>query len=165
MLKNFLIAMLVLAIAIPLATAASVTPYLFENWQSGNAEFECEQAGGCGNAAYKIDNWNETTPGVMDGEYVHAGNTITISNSDNKTFDWSSEYQVCRVIVKAGTDAYLYNYTGAYSDTGLVAPEGKDISHVTFCFTIDTEIPEFPTVALPVAAILGLAFIFLRKKE
>lgn len=26
-------------------------------------------------------------------------------------------------------------------------------------------IPEFPTVALPVAAILGLAFVFMRKKE
>lgn len=31
--------------------------------------------------------------------------------------------------------------------------------------TVDTEIPEFPTVALPVAAILGLVFIFGRKKE
>ncbi|WP_292465988.1 PEF-CTERM sorting domain-containing protein [Methanolobus sp.] len=28
-----------------------------------------------------------------------------------------------------------------------------------------TEIPEFPTIALPVAAILGLAFIFQRKQE
>lgn len=28
-----------------------------------------------------------------------------------------------------------------------------------------TEIPEFPTIALPVAAILGLAFIFQRRKE
>jgi hypothetical protein len=31
--------------------------------------------------------------------------------------------------------------------------------------TVDTKIPEFPTVALPVAAILGLVFIFGRKKE
>ncbi|WP_333788159.1 PEF-CTERM sorting domain-containing protein [Methanomethylovorans sp.] len=28
-----------------------------------------------------------------------------------------------------------------------------------------TEIPEFPTVALPVAVILGLAFVFMRKQE
>ncbi|AFV22902.1 hypothetical protein Mpsy_0693 [Methanolobus psychrophilus R15] len=28
-----------------------------------------------------------------------------------------------------------------------------------------TEIPEFPTIALPIAAILGLAFIFQRKQE
>ena len=27
------------------------------------------------------------------------------------------------------------------------------------------EVPEFPTVALPVAAIIGLAFIFMRRKE
>lgn len=31
--------------------------------------------------------------------------------------------------------------------------------------TQDYEIPEFPTVALPVAAILGLAFVFMRRKE
>ncbi|AKB37754.1 hypothetical protein MSSAC_3164 [Methanosarcina siciliae C2J] len=30
---------------------------------------------------------------------------------------------------------------------------------------ISTQIPEFPTVALPVAAVLGLVFIFGRKKE
>lgn len=30
---------------------------------------------------------------------------------------------------------------------------------------IDEEIPEFPTVALPIAAILGLAFFFQRRKE
>ena len=30
---------------------------------------------------------------------------------------------------------------------------------------VDTEIPEFPTIALPVAAILGLAFIFQRRRE
>ncbi|WP_406661277.1 PEF-CTERM sorting domain-containing protein [Methanolobus sp. ZRKC3] len=28
-----------------------------------------------------------------------------------------------------------------------------------------TEIPEFPTMALPVAAILGLAFIFQRRRD
>ncbi|NPE31305.1 PEF-CTERM sorting domain-containing protein [Methanococcoides sp. SA1] len=27
------------------------------------------------------------------------------------------------------------------------------------------EIPEFPTIALPVLAILGLSFIFMRRKE
>ncbi|MDD3245973.1 MAG: PEF-CTERM sorting domain-containing protein [Methanosarcina sp.] len=31
--------------------------------------------------------------------------------------------------------------------------------------TVDTQIPEFPTVALPVAAILGLVFIFRHKKD
>ncbi|MGD9779931.1 PEF-CTERM sorting domain-containing protein [Methanomethylovorans sp.] len=28
-----------------------------------------------------------------------------------------------------------------------------------------TEIPEFPTVVLPVAVILSLAFVFMRKQE
>jgi len=28
-----------------------------------------------------------------------------------------------------------------------------------------TEIPEFPTISLPVAAIIGLAFVFMRREE
>ena len=113
---------------------SSVTPVLYPNWQSGNAEVECGQVGGCG-FAYKVDDWNQSNG--MNGTYTHAdGNVITISNSNGKTFDWSSEWPVCKVIVKAGTGAFIYSYpVGTKSDAGLVAPEGKDISHVTFCFS------------------------------
>ena len=36
---------------------------------------------------------------------------------------------------------------------------------VDACNTFVTPVPEFPTIALPVAAILGLAFIFQRRRE
>jgi len=49
------------------------------------------------------------------------------------------------------------------SGTGTEDPLTYDIS-LTATKTI-TAVPEFPTVALPVAAILGLVFIFGRKKE
>jgi hypothetical protein len=113
---------------------AAVEPVLIENWQSGDAAFECGQAGPCGAFAYKVDEWDEDKG--MDGTYTHVGATITISNSNGKTFDWSisAGYTVCKVIVKASTGALIYSYEDATSDAGLVAPEGKDISHVTFCF-------------------------------
>jgi hypothetical protein len=113
---------------------ASVTPTTVDPWKSGNSYFECSQAGGtCWQFAYKVDDWNSSG---KNGTYDHAGNTITITNSNGKTFDWSSVWPVCKVIVKAGTGAYIYNYEpGVYNDASLSAPENKDISHVTFCFT------------------------------
>jgi opacity protein-like surface antigen len=167
--KRILLVLLMLVAVMPLAMAASVDPVIEDKWKSGNAEFECSQTECDSDFAYKIDEWNEENG--MDGVYSHAGNNITITNSDGATFNWESEYPVCAVIVKAGTGAYIYYYDDATSDTVLTAPEGKDISHVTFCFSEEEddggieEIPEFPTVALPIAAILGLAFFMQRRKE
>jgi hypothetical protein len=126
-----------------------VEPTTVDDWKSGDAEFECGQVEveNCAEEtfAYKVDEWDEENG--MDGSYEYEGlnialeeitNTIEISNSTGKTFDWTSEMPVCKVIVKAGTKAYVYDYSGetdpVYGDAGLVAPEGKDISHVTFCF-------------------------------
>jgi hypothetical protein len=111
-----------------IAMSASVVPVLVDPWTSGNASSECAQTDCTSPFAYKVD------AAAPNGNYMHAGNTITISNSDSYKFDWASEYPVCAVIVKAGTGAYIYYYYGAYSDTDLDAPDGKQISHVTFCF-------------------------------
>ncbi|MCQ6962599.1 PEF-CTERM sorting domain-containing protein [Methanolobus chelungpuianus] len=171
--KRILVVLLILMALMPLATATSITPVHILNWTSGNAEFECSQTDCDSDFAYKIDEWDQENG--MDGVYAYAGNNITILNSNGGTFDWESEYPVCAVVVKAGSEqsgggAYIYYYPdGATGDEGLVAPANKDISHVTFCFNEDDgeieEIPEFPTVALPIAAILGLAFMFQRRKE
>lgn len=82
---------------------------------------------------------------------------IEISNDNGKTFNWQIvgiltektvdgttcdvKYVMCAVIVKAGTNAYIFAYTHATSDTGLYAPYNKDISHVTFifCETLDPQ--------------------------
>jgi len=120
----------------------------FPEWKSGNAAFECEQAGACdGGFSWKID---ENAP---DGMYYTNTNmygnvptdfeaVINISNSDGYTFDWSisAGYAVCAVIVKGGQGANVYSNELVTSGQGLFAPvnpnNGKnfEISHVTFCF-------------------------------
>jgi hypothetical protein len=133
---------------------ASVEPVLFDLWppegeQGQDAISECGYAGGCGDFAWKVD------ASAPDGDYdtstdqygnapVVSGPTITISNSDGQTFDWSisAGYEVCAVIVKASTKALVYYYPeGATGDTDLhsvikqlVPLQYFDISHVTFCF-------------------------------
>ena len=74
-------------------------------------------------------------------------------------------------------EVWVYNATGT-ATLGQYKNEGKvtakywdnrwkcisdtDPSHY---IGYDPEIPEFPTIALPIAAIIGLAFIFQRRKE
>lgn len=156
-------------------TLAAVAPLLTDWKPSGDATYECQKAADtltkalgvpvepCG-SSFKFDKWGE--PDIPLGSYSVPGNTISISNSDAYTFSWTSTYPVCIVVVKAGTSANVYYYPkGSLGDTELVAPYDKEISHVAFCYSGGTqEIPEFPTVALPIAAILGLAFIFMRRK-
>ncbi|NPV60563.1 MAG: hypothetical protein HPY75_13010 [Actinobacteria bacterium] len=119
----------------------SVTPETVDPWSSGNAQAECANAGCTCPYAYKID-WC----GSMNGVYeTGVGNNITISNDNGYTFDWSSEWPVCCVIVKGGTGANIFRYGGSLGDAGLYAPfrpagspgtPTYGISHVTFCFGV-----------------------------
>jgi hypothetical protein len=127
----------VLAIS-TVAMAASVTPITVDPWTSRDAAFECGQVGDY-DFAYKVDDWNvdDKDKPIFDGNgaWTHAGQTITISNSNGYTFDWAvNPYPLGAVIVKAGTGALVYYYEGVSSDTGLYAPSGKAISHATFCW-------------------------------
>jgi len=122
----------VLAIS-TVAMAASVTPELIDPWKSGDAAEECGQLSNEYDFAYKVDEWDQVNG--MNGKYSHAGQTITISNSNGSTFDWAvTPYPLGAVIVKAGTGALVYYYNGVSSDTELVAPYRKEISHATFCW-------------------------------
>ncbi len=154
--------------------AASVDPVLFDDWQAGDADSECEQADCDAEYAYKIDEWNE--PESMDGSYLTGqGNTITISNDDGYTFDWDSQWSVTCVIVKAAGKANVFYYpNGAYGDTELFAPMrvvgGADgtyqISHVTFCYNSPQEpptVPVLPLMAIPAG--LTVAGLLLRRKR
>jgi hypothetical protein len=82
----------------------------------------------------------------QNGVYTADNSTlqITISNtSDNAdTFDWASNLGLDAVLVKAGTKTLLYTYDPeATSDTGLVTPDGKTGSHVSFCYDADPPPP------------------------
>ncbi|HOT18224.1 MAG TPA: hypothetical protein PLB07_11305 [Bacteroidales bacterium] len=113
---------------------------IVNNWKSGSAVFECKAAGGECGYAFKIDEWDEESG--MDGAFeTMEGNTITILNSNGKTFDFVSEYPVCKVIVKAGRGAIVYSYPeGTYEDQGLIGFQSKGISHVTFCYAEPPEL-------------------------
>lgn len=176
--KRIIIALFVLMMVMPSAMAATVTPSQdcsfsgpvdAENWVKSNYDF-----------AYKFDNWDKLENWEYDAVedvYVRSatvnGNTITIiahmdeEEDELRVFDWESTSPLGIVMTKAGSDCYLkYVYTDTKEDTGLVAPEGKEVSHAIFGWNDDGYmIPEFPTLALPIAAILGLAFFMQRRKE
>lgn len=59
-----------------------------------------------------------------------------------------------------GGDVTISVYKGYISEDNFVIGKTVSVASVTA-----TPIPEFPTIALPVAAVLGLIFIFGRKKE
>lgn len=180
--RKILILMLALAMIIPLAGAERVTTQM--TLTTGSAAVEAAQVGTYA-YSYKFDNWDKLNSWTANGvgyvsTYTENGNTITVtaymSGGELKSFDWTSSSPIDVVMVKAGKNQYLVSkYDPAVtSDTGLVAPSGKGISHVTFGWNAVevppvnppvAEVPEFPTVALPIAAILGLAFFMQRRKE
>ncbi len=135
-----LVLTVILALAVVgVAYAASVEPVLVDPWQSGDAAFECEQAGCAFDFSYKFDEWDGPT---FAGPYnVDGGNVLTISDDDGYSFSWSSAWPVNCVIVKGGNAANVYCYDEpVYGDTGMFAPINPNndkpygISHATFCY-------------------------------
>jgi hypothetical protein len=122
-------------------------PVVYDNWASGNAGAECAVLGDYTYALkYNEATGNEGAPDGsetatftdVDGNTVHS-NTITISSSNGKVFDWSSAPNgIGAVIVKAGQGANVWFYDPqATSDTGLYGWDDKDVSHITFCWNLD----------------------------
>jgi hypothetical protein len=103
------------------------------------------------------------------------GNTITNQNGNYQFNNLAAgNYYVKFTPIKG----YVFSPqdVGTYtidSDADVQTGMTKKISLCSNICTVDagmyyvenTEIPEYPTVALPVAAILGLAFVFMRKQE
>jgi hypothetical protein len=136
--KKRLILALVLVLAFS-TVALAVTPEGPIDWDSASATVECARIGDY-DFAYKVEPWDAGDP---SGDYTHEGQTIGITaygaGGEYRTFDWeASPYPLGAVIVKAGTQALIYSYSGASSDTGLYAPDGKAVSHATFCWNAPT---------------------------
>lgn len=72
-------------------------------------------------------------------------------------------------------ESWIYTKTGTaisgqYSNTVTVTADpwlqGAPVSGTDTCYyTGEVPIPEFPTIAIPMLAIIGLAFVFTRRKE
>jgi hypothetical protein len=79
-------------------------------------------------------------------------NSVTIYDSDNYTFSWSSTFGIDAVVVKAGTGANVYSYDDdVMGDTNLHSPLSGDpppedpgtireVSHVAFCWGAPTAV-------------------------
>jgi hypothetical protein len=160
--KRILIIMVVLMLAgIQMAAAADVCP-------EGNEQIKFEDDTG-------IDFGNVTVGDTFTLPIPDSSGSITIEitavkdGKEAMAFNWTSDEAVCYMLVKAGNDdSGWIEIAGATSGYGTT-PTSAAISHITFCFGCDggqdQEIPEFPTIALPIVAILGLAFFFQRRKE
>ena len=96
---------------------------------------------------------------LVDESYGNIGdapNFQFISNSNNELIGWEASAPI-----SAGS--YELNVHTQVNDGDTSAVLNRSIPLVINCGTND--IPEFPTIALPVAAILGLMFIFGRKRD
>lgn len=78
-------------------------------------------------------------PWVVTNGPQDPNNSVSISNvvlngGEGVQFDWSATLGLDAVIVKAqDANAYVYS-PEAFGDSGLMAPDGKAISHVEFCY-------------------------------
>ena len=159
--KRILIIMMVLMLAgIQMAAAADVCP-------EGEVQLKFEDDTG-------IDFGNVSIGDIFTLPIPDSTGSIEIEitavkdGKEAMAFNWTSDETVCFMLVKAGDDDSGWLEVSATSGTGTT-PNTASISHITFCFGCgggnEQEIPEFPTIALPVAAILGLAFFMQRRKE
>jgi hypothetical protein len=80
---------------------------------------------------------------VTSGTYAVPGGTVTIT-ANEKSFSFTSTVLVTSVLVKGGPAANLYTYPapGVTGDSGLVAPNGRGLSHL--CFFTDDKKPTDP---------------------
>ena len=111
-------------------------PEFRTDWQAGDAEFECAQAGCNSDNAYKFDSpWGSSPRTSPDG-------AIKITSAGSYGFTWESVNPVNCVIVKTGGPgggyAYIFKYLAyygepSYGDT-ITVPSDYAISHVTFCY-------------------------------
>ncbi|MGD2061152.1 MAG: hypothetical protein PVF87_09825 [Acidimicrobiia bacterium] len=123
-------------------------------WQSGEWSFSLDiTTQDCFNPScppqyleYKHEPVTGGTVGPNDQFTITLG-TESNGAPDGQIFDWTSTVPVYQVIVKGGPGANVYDYSGAFSGTGLHAPVNPNngnyygLSHITFCW----QQPQEPT--------------------
>jgi hypothetical protein len=133
---------------------------------------------GCSGIFLKIDKSDEIqTPTLYSGTYdLGNGETITITATDGTTIAWESDADIHCILMKAGDGGDVYCYTSPVTgDSGLTTPYNQNeqlhaISHIIICYTSGTNpppsVPEFPSLALPVAMMIGvIGVVYLIKSR
>jgi hypothetical protein len=126
-LRQFALACFVAALALP-SSAAAWTPTTV----TGNVACADINQG-----------WSELKIDAVPSNQTYSDGTLSVTIShvtDSRTFNWASNIGVDAVIVKAGTQSYIYTYNPELTgDTGVGSQDKNAISHVSFCY--DTEAP------------------------
>jgi hypothetical protein len=113
--------------------------------------------------------------GVTDGN----GNSISHTVTDNQQMSQFGQFEKVAIGGSVKTSTVIVTFSGTLTNTFFCAHaawtpwisgqyESDGVTQLTSAFFGSgggTSIPEFPTVALPVAAVLGLMFILQRRKE
>jgi hypothetical protein len=183
--KLMIVGILCLIAIVGITSAASVPPTLVVGTDA--KLFTCSAVMGAGYNEYKLDPVRPEGDPIAYGTYHDPYNILTIlvpsilSPSYN-SIDFTSTSKVMGVIVKDGKDGgffYDYRTSGTNGDTYLTTPDQctvgtcpKQISHVNFCYASAVyppppNVPEFPTVALPVGMLIGVVGLvyFVRTRE
>jgi hypothetical protein len=95
---------------------------------------------------------------LTNGTHTFGTLTVTITNLTDTSFDWSSNFGVDAVLVKAGEEKHnLYVYaptaasTESFGDTGLHSQSGtgNGISHISFCYDVSNPASNPPSESAP----------------
>jgi hypothetical protein len=163
--KKLIISFMVLVAMI--GTVAAYTPSIWD--ADGNGPITGDitlKPGESVNLSYRMENINsdEYNRELFYSKHVSVvsgpgtTNDITIKTPESVIVPQQSEYTHTNVItIKIDSNApkgTLYRISIGAGDVALESD-----------FEIATSIPEFPTIALPIVAILGLAFFMQRRKE
>jgi hypothetical protein len=120
--------------------AASVDPIPLSGAHPTCAELAATYGGGQTWLELKLEGDD-----LANGTHTVGTLTVTITNLTGTSFDWSSNFGVDAVLVKAGEKAHnLYVYaptaasTESFGDTGLQSQDvsGNGISHISFCYDL-----------------------------
>ena len=99
------------------------------------------------NGTFTLTAGTETV--LTGGAVSDPNNSVTISNSNDTYFDWTSTLGLDAVIVKGGPNANVYAYdppSEASSDSGLHSPINPNngtpyaISHIEFCYDYEVDV-------------------------
>lgn len=179
-LKILVIALLCLFAWVNIVSAASVTPSFISG--ANNKGKLCADVIP-GTTEFKITPPDTAFTGSFNDGVLFVSivkpSTLALLAGADKSFDFTSNIAVLGVVVKDGEDgAYFYDYrpSGSFGDKYLTTPNNligdggtnKDISHMNFCYIRQTNVPEFPTLALPMGMIIGLigaVLLIQRTKE
>ena len=165
--KKLLIMMLILLLAFTQMAAAQmpvVDGYLEWNHKNGAEQttdmLDCSDYDPVGEDGYL--HWVASPDADFTDAYIQVGDdspwfrmdTSKVSSDDMRHFYTEPYYDEDELADMNVT----VEYYGTASDKTIIK-----LSH--YCPGPENDIPEFSTIALPIAAIIGLAFIFQRRKE